>query len=71
MGEVALAWSMAQPGITAPIIGGTKPKYLDEAVSALTLKLTEEEIKEISSLYVPKAIVRSVPLPDRVTCDPS
>ena len=39
--QVALAWVLGKPGVIAPIIGATKPHHLDDAVAALSLKLTQ------------------------------
>ncbi len=55
--QVALAWLLAQPGITAPIIGATKLGQLDDAVAALSLALSKEEIAELEAPYVPHAVV--------------
>ena len=55
--QVALAWLLAQPGITAPIIGATKLSQLDDAVAALSLALSKEEIAELEAPYVPHAVV--------------
>lgn len=56
MAQVALAWVMAQPGITAPLVASTKISSLEELVQATHIKLTEEEIEAISSPYVPRTI---------------
>jgi aryl-alcohol dehydrogenase-like predicted oxidoreductase len=53
--QVALAWLLAKPVITAPIVGATKPQHLDDAVAALSLKLTAEEIAALEAPYVPHA----------------
>ncbi len=50
-GEVALAWMLQSPGVTAPIIGTTKLKHLDEAIKALDLELTAEEIGAVEAPY--------------------
>ena len=55
--QVALAWVLAQPGVTAPIVGATKLGQLDDAVAALALKLSPEEVAELEVPYVPHAIV--------------
>ena len=54
--QVALAWVMQQPGISAPIIGATKPEHLDDAVAALTVHLTAEECAELEQPYTPRPI---------------
>jgi aryl-alcohol dehydrogenase-like predicted oxidoreductase len=53
--QVALAWVLAQPGVTAPIVGATKPEHLEDAVAATELELTEEELDELEADYVPHA----------------
>ena len=55
--QVALAWLLQKPGVTAPIIGATKPQHLDDAVAALSLTLSESEIKALEEPYVPHPIV--------------
>jgi 1-deoxyxylulose-5-phosphate synthase len=51
--QVALAWVASQPGITAPIIGATKPHHIDDAVAALDVELTEAELQQLDSAYEP------------------
>jgi aryl-alcohol dehydrogenase-like predicted oxidoreductase len=53
--QVALAWLLSKPSITAPIVGATKPQHLDDAAAALSLKLTAEEIAALEAPYVPHA----------------
>ena len=55
--QVALAWVLQKPGITAPIIGASKMGHLDDAVAALKVKLTAEEIAELEGAYAPHAVV--------------
>ena len=55
--QVALTWLLAQPGITAPIVGATKLSQLDDAVAALSLQLSTEEIAELEAPYVPHGVV--------------
>jgi aryl-alcohol dehydrogenase-like predicted oxidoreductase len=55
--QVALAWVLAKPGITAPIVGASKMGHLDDAVAALAVKLTAEEIATLEGAYVPHAVV--------------
>ncbi len=54
--QVALAWVLGKPEVTAPIIGATKPHHLDDAVAALSLKLTDEETGRLESLYSPHVV---------------
>ena len=51
--QVALAWVLAQPGITAPIIGASKMQHLEDAISALSLQLSTEELQALSNAYEP------------------
>ncbi len=55
--SVALAWLLQQRAITAPIIGATKPNHLEDAVKALELKLTPEEIKRLEEPYRPHPVL--------------
>jgi aryl-alcohol dehydrogenase (NADP+) len=55
--QVALAWILAQPGVTAPIIGASKMRHLDDAIAALQLELTPDEIKRLSDPYTPHRIL--------------
>ncbi len=54
--QVALAWVLAKPGITAPIIGATKLGHLDDAVAALSLELSAREIASLEEAYVPHPV---------------
>jgi len=58
--HVALAWVLHQPGITAPIIGASKPGHLEDAMKALTVKLDEGELKFLSELYKPRAVLANM-----------
>lgn len=51
--QVALAWLLHQPVVTAPIVGVTKPHHLDDAVAAVDLKLSDEELSRLEEHYVP------------------
>lgn len=55
--QVALAWLLHKPGITAPIIGATKSHHLQDAAAAVDLKLSSEEISALESVYVPHPIL--------------
>jgi 1-deoxyxylulose-5-phosphate synthase len=52
--QVALAWLLQKKGVTSPIIGASKPDHLKDAVAALSLKLTAEEITSLEKPYVPR-----------------
>ncbi len=54
MATVALAWLLARPGVTAPIIGASKPGHLESAVAALDLDLTPAEIARLEAPYRPR-----------------
>jgi aryl-alcohol dehydrogenase-like predicted oxidoreductase len=56
MAQVALAWLLQKPGVTAPIIGASKPHHLDDAVAALTLPLSSAEIETLEGPYVPHPV---------------
>jgi aryl-alcohol dehydrogenase-like predicted oxidoreductase len=51
--QVALAWMLSKPIVTSPIIGASKPGHLEDAVAALSLKLTPEEIAALEEPYIP------------------
>lgn len=55
--QIATAWIMNQPGITAPIIGASKMHQLEEAVAATDIKLSETERKQLEELYQPHVIL--------------
>lgn len=55
--QVALAWLMQRPGITSPIVGATKPHHLTDAIAALDLTLTPEEMEQLEAPYVPHPVV--------------
>ena len=55
--QVALAWMLSKPVITAPIVGATKPHHLQDAVAALALKLTAEEIAALEEPYAPHPVL--------------
>ena len=54
--QIALAWVLAKPGITAPIIGATKQAHLTDAIAAAQLTLTPTEITRLESPYIPHAV---------------
>jgi aryl-alcohol dehydrogenase-like predicted oxidoreductase len=54
--RVALAWMLSKPVITAPIIGATKLEHLDDALAALELELTAEEINQLEAAYLPHPV---------------
>ena len=54
--QVALAWMLSKSYLTAPIVGATKPQHLDDAIAAVDVKLSTDEIAALESPYVPHAI---------------
>ncbi len=55
--QVALAWLLAQPGVTAPIIGASKPAHFDDAAAALSLDLGAEALAQLEAPYQPHPVV--------------
>jgi aryl-alcohol dehydrogenase (NADP+) len=55
--QVALAWLLRQPGVTAPIVGVSKPEQLEQAVGALDLTLSDEEVRRLEEPYVPHTVL--------------
>jgi aryl-alcohol dehydrogenase-like predicted oxidoreductase len=55
--QVALAWILSKPGVTAPIIGASKMPHLEEAVAALEIKLSEEEVRALEAPYQPHPVL--------------
>ena len=51
MAQIALAWVLRNPLVSAPIVGATKPNHLPEAVDAVGLELTDEEVEELERPY--------------------
>ena len=54
--QVALAWLLSKPGVSAPIIGATKPHHIEDAVKALSVQLSAEEVAQIEEHYVPHVV---------------
>ena len=55
--QLALAWMLSKPAITAPIVGATKPNHLSDAVAALSVRLTAEELAALEEPYVPHPVL--------------
>jgi aryl-alcohol dehydrogenase-like predicted oxidoreductase len=55
--QLALAWMLSKAAITAPIVGATQPHHLEEAVAALSLRLTPEEVAMLEEPYTPHPVV--------------
>jgi 1-deoxyxylulose-5-phosphate synthase len=54
--QVALAWLLGRPGVTAPIVGATRLEHLDDAIAAEELSLSAEEVARLEEPYVPHAV---------------
>jgi 1-deoxyxylulose-5-phosphate synthase len=55
--QVALAWLLHKPGVTAPIVGATRPEHLEDALAAAELTLSAEEIARLEEPYVPHPVI--------------
>jgi aryl-alcohol dehydrogenase-like predicted oxidoreductase len=53
MARVALAWVLSHPGVTAPIVGATRAAHLDDAVAALEIELSDDEVQRLTAPYIP------------------
>jgi aryl-alcohol dehydrogenase-like predicted oxidoreductase len=53
--QIALAWLMHKPGVTAPIVGATKPEHVDDAIAAAAVSLSAEELGRLEAPYRPRA----------------
>jgi 1-deoxyxylulose-5-phosphate synthase len=58
MAQVAVAWVLQHPVVSAPIVGATKPHHLPEAITALALHLTDDEIHALEAPYTPHGPAR-------------
>jgi len=54
--QVALAWLLHQPGVTAPIVGATKVEHVEDALAAEALSLSEDEVQRLEAVYVPHSV---------------
>src|SRR5258707_1247068 len=55
--QVALAWLLHKPEVSAPIVGASKPHHLQDAVAAINVKLSAQEISQLESTYVPHQVL--------------
>jgi aryl-alcohol dehydrogenase-like predicted oxidoreductase len=55
--QIALAWLLHKPVVTAPIVGATRLEHLDDAAQAVQLKLSGQEIGKLEESYIPHAVV--------------
>lgn len=54
--QVALAWVSKHPAVSAPIVGATKPHHLNDALSSLSVRLTDDEIRRLEEPYTPQPV---------------
>lgn len=57
MAQIALAWVLKNPQVTSPIVGATKAHHLEDAVAALSIKLSDEECKTLEAPYIPHPVL--------------
>jgi aryl-alcohol dehydrogenase-like predicted oxidoreductase len=55
--QVALAWLLGRPGVTGPIVGATKLAHLNDAIDAVELTLTDEEVAQLQAPYRPHPVL--------------
>jgi aryl-alcohol dehydrogenase-like predicted oxidoreductase len=55
--QVALAWLLHRPGVTAPIVGATRPGHIEDALAAEKLELSADEIGRLEEPYVPHPVL--------------
>jgi aryl-alcohol dehydrogenase-like predicted oxidoreductase len=55
--QVALAWLLARPAVSSPIVGATKPNHLADAVAALSLRLSPQEVSALEAPYAPHPVL--------------
>ncbi len=56
MAQVALAWLLRNPAVSAPIIGATKPHHLDDAVASVEIELSDDEVAALEAPYLPHQV---------------
>ena len=55
--QLALAWLLSRPGVTAPIVGATRPGHVTDALAACQLTLSDEEVRRLEEPYVPHPVL--------------
>jgi aryl-alcohol dehydrogenase-like predicted oxidoreductase len=55
--RIALAWLLGKPAVTTPIVGATKLRHLDDAIAAVDLTLSEEEVARLEAPYRPHPVL--------------
>jgi aryl-alcohol dehydrogenase-like predicted oxidoreductase len=51
--QIAMAWMLSKPSIASPIVGATKAQHLEDAIAAVSIKLSDDEIARLEELYQP------------------
>jgi aryl-alcohol dehydrogenase-like predicted oxidoreductase len=51
--QIAMAWLLSKPAVSSPVFGATKPHHLEDAIAAVSLTLSDEEIRRLEELYQP------------------
>lgn len=54
---VALAWLLSRPGVAAPIVGATRPGHLEDAIAALEVRLSDDEVARLEAPYRPHPVL--------------
>lgn len=54
--QIALAWVLQKPGVSAPIVGATKPHQLEDAIAAVSVKLSADEVARLEEPYLPHMV---------------
>ena len=57
LAQISMAWLLGRPGVTSPIVGATRPHHLEDAVAALNVKLTTEEVGALEAPYIPHPVL--------------
>ena len=57
MAQVALAWLLNKPGVTAPIVGATKMAHIDDAIRAVEITMSDEDMERLEAPYRPHGIL--------------
>ena len=52
--QIAMAWLLSKPAVTSPIVGATKPYHLDDAIAAVSVKLSDDEVRRLEAVYQPR-----------------
>jgi aryl-alcohol dehydrogenase-like predicted oxidoreductase len=52
--QIAMAWLLGKPAVTSPIVGATKPHHLDDAIAALSVKLSDDDVTRLEEVYQPR-----------------